>query len=148
MQSLPLREWNTVIRWCELPGEGVPLVCLPGLSFAAVPNFLSLVTQPEFRGRRILMVDYVGSGYSGHSESFGFSLDEHSKSIAAVLDAASAEPVHLLGHSMGGSVAVSLALSRPDLVSKLVVCEGNLMPGGGDASRRIAASDQGGYMRE
>ncbi len=129
-----------------MPGEGVPLVCLPGLSFAAVPNFLSLVTQPEFRGRRILMVDYVGSGYSGHSESFGFSLDEHSKSIAAVLEAASAEPVHLLGHSMGGSVAVSLALSRPDLVSKLVVCEGNLMPGGGDASRRIAASDQDKYV--
>ncbi len=146
MQSLPLREWNTVIRWCELPGEGVPLVCLPGLSFAAVPNFLSLVTQPEFRGRRILMVDYVGSGYSGHSESFGFSLDEHSKSIAAVLEAASAERVHLLGHSMGGTVAVSLALSRPDLVSKLVVCEGNLMPGGGDASRRIAASDQDKYV--
>jgi hypothetical protein len=51
MRSLVLKEWNTVIRWCELPRDGVPIVCLPGLSFAAV-----------------------------HSESFGFSLDEHATS--------------------------------------------------------------------
>ena len=82
------------------------------VQLAAVPNFLSLVTLPEFRGRRILMIDYVGSGFSGHSESFGFSLDEHASSIAAVLDAACIEPVHLLGYSMGGAVAVSVALLR------------------------------------
>lgn len=146
MRSLSLKEWNTVIRWCELPGEGVPIVCLPGLSFAAVPNFLPLMTQPQFRGRRILMIDYVGSGLSGHSESFGFSLDEHATSIAAVLDAACAEPVHLLGYSMGGAVAVSLALLRPDLVARLVVCEGNLKPGGGEASQRIAASKEDTYV--
>lgn len=146
MRSLSLRDWNTVIRWCELPGDGVTIVCLPGLSFAAVPNFLSMMTLPEFRGRRILMVDYVGSGFSGHSESFRFSLDEHATSIAAVLDASCTEPVHLLGYSMGGAVAVSVALLRPDLVSRLVVCEGNLKPGGGEASRRISASDQDTFV--
>jgi pimeloyl-ACP methyl ester carboxylesterase len=114
MHSLSLREWDTVIRWCELPGEGVPIVCLPVLSFAAVPNFLTLMTRPQFRGRRILLVDYVGSGFSGHSESFGYSLGEHASSIAAVLDAACKEPVHLLGYSMGGAVAVSVALFSPD----------------------------------
>lgn len=146
MRSLSLREWNTVIRWYELPGEGVPIVCLPGLSFAAVPNFLAMMTQPQFRGRRILMIDYVGSGFSGHSESFGFSLEEHAASIAAVLDASCKEPVHLLGYSMGGAVAVSLALLRPDLVARLVICEGNLKPGGGEASQRIAASDQNTFV--
>jgi pimeloyl-ACP methyl ester carboxylesterase len=146
MQSLSLREWDTVIRWCVLPGEGVPIVCLPGLSFAVVPNFLTLMTRPQFSGRRILLVDYVGSGLSGHSKSFGFSLDEHATSIAAVLDAACKELVHLLGYSMGGTVAVSVALMRPDLVFRLVVCEGNLKPGGGEASRRIAASDHGTFI--
>lgn len=146
MRSLPLKQWNTVIRWCEIPGDGVPIVCLPGLSFGAVPNFLSLMTQSQFQGRRILMVDYVGSGFSGHSESFGFSLGEHATSVAAVLDTACMEPVHLLGYSMGGTVAVALALSRPDLVSRLVVCEGNLQPGGGEASRRIAASERDAFL--
>ena len=146
MGSVSLTEWNTVIRWSELPGEGVPIVCLPSIGFAAIPNFLPLVTQPEFRGRRILMIDYVGSGYSGHSESFGFSLEEHSRSIAAVMDAACLEPAHLLGYSMGGAVAISVALARPDLVSKLVICEGNLKPGGGEVSRRIVSSDQDTFV--
>ena len=144
--SIALAEWNTVIRWCELPGEGPPLVCLPGLSFAAIPNLLPLMTQPEFRGRRILMIDYVGSGYSGHSESFGFGLKEHSQSIATVMEATCSEPAHLLGYSMGGAVAISVALARPDLVSKLVICEGNLKPGGGEASKRIASSDQDTFI--
>ncbi len=92
------------------------------------------------------MIDYVGSGYSGHSESFGFTLDEHCRTILAVMDAACSEPAHLLGYSMGGAVAVSVALARPDLVSKLVVCEGNLKPGGGEASKRIATSDQDTFI--
>ena len=88
------------------------------------------------------MIDYVGSGFSDHFESFGFSLDEHAASIAAVLDASCKEPVHLLGYSMDGAVTASLALLRPDLVARLVVCDRNLKPGGGEASQRIAASDQ------
>jgi pimeloyl-ACP methyl ester carboxylesterase len=141
LHSLPLPEWNTVIRWCALPGEGVPILCLPGLSFAAIPNFLPMMTRPQFRGRPVLMVDFLGSGLSGHPERFGYSLDEHARSIAAVVEAACAGPVHLLGYSMGGTVAIALALARPDLVSRLVVCEANLTPGGGEASRRIAVSD-------
>ena len=146
MHSLPLKEWNTVIRWCELPGDGIPIVCLPALSFAAVPNFLPLVTKPQFHGRRILMIDFVGSGYSGHSENFGFSLQEHSETIALVLEAAGIGSAHFLGHSMGGAVAIELAFSRPDLVSRLIVCEGNLKPGGGEASRQIAATDQNKFI--
>ncbi|MBS0125948.1 alpha/beta fold hydrolase [Thetidibacter halocola] len=141
MHSLPLPEWQTVIRWSELPGEGPAIVCLPGFSFSAVPNFLPMMTRPEFRGRRVLMVDYIGSGLSGHSDSFGYTLDDHARSIAAVLDTACNELVQLLGYSMGGSVAIALAQARPDLVARLVVCEGNLIPGGGAASRRIAACD-------
>ena len=146
MHSLRLEKWNTFIRWCELPGEGEPIVCLPGLSFAAVPNFLPLATQPEFRGRRILLVDYIGSGLSGHSETFGFTLEEHADSISAVLDAVDCGPACLLGHSMGGTVAIAIALARPDLVSRLIVCEGNLTPGGGGASRAIAATDEAEFI--
>lgn len=39
---------------------------------------------------------------------------------------------------MGGAVATTLAAQRPDLVSRLVVAEGNLDPGGGIVSTGIA----------
>ena len=39
---------------------------------------------------------------------------------------------------MGGSVAITLAALRPDLVSRLIIAEGNLDPGGGVVSTGIA----------
>ena len=103
MHNLALPKWDTVIRWSELPGEGVPVLCLPGLSSAALPTFLPMMMQPGLRGRRALMVDYIGSGLSGHSALFGSSLAEHVEAVVAVLEAAGTGPVGVLGHSMGGS---------------------------------------------
>ena len=40
---------------------------------------------------------------------------------------------------MGGTVAIMLAISRPDLVSKLIVGEGNLVPGGGSGTSKITS---------
>ena len=150
MHNLALPKWDTVIRWSELPGEGRPILCLPGLSSAALPTFLPMMMQPELRGRRALMVDYIGSGLSGHSALFGSSLAEHLEAVVAVLEAAGTGPVCVLGHSMGGTVGIALAFARPDLVARLIVCEGNVTPGGGAATRAIAGFDRedfvnGGY---
>ena len=93
MHNLALPKWDTVIRWSELPGEGRPILCLPGLSSAALPTFLPMMMQPELRGRRALMVDYIGSGLSGHSALFGSSLAEHVEAVVAVLEAAGTGPV-------------------------------------------------------
>lgn len=146
MHSLTLPNWDSVIRWSEVPGDGPAIACLPGLSFAALPNFLPLMTEPEFRGRRALLIDYIGSGLSGHSARFGSSLPEHAEAVAAVLDAAGTGAACVLGYSMGGSVGIALALARPDLVARLVVCEGNLTPGGGATTRRIAAMDRQDFV--
>lgn len=47
---------------------------------------------------------------------------------------------------MGGSIAILLASERPNLVSRLVVAEGNLNPGGGFRSRSIAAQSEQEYV--
>jgi len=49
---------------------------------------------------------------------------------------------------MGGSVAIALALRHTDLVGSLIVAEGNLDPGVGTASARIAAWSEEDYTRE
>ncbi|UCF10947.1 MAG: alpha/beta hydrolase [Candidatus Bipolaricaulota bacterium] len=64
-----------------------------------------------------------------------------------MLDHLGALRCDLVGHSMGGSIAITLAAARPDLVGRLVVAEGNLDPGGGMVSRPIAAQSETAFVQ-
>lgn len=50
------------------------------------------------------------------------SVQARADNVAALLQACG-RPVHLVGHSAGGAVAVKIALSRPDLVASLTLIE-------------------------
>ena len=139
MRSHYLPQHDAFIRWHEIVGDEPPVVYLPGLGIPSTANFHSVATHPVMRGRRALLIDYLGCGVSDHTDRFKHTLEEHSDTIAAVLDACRVRACSIVGHSMGGSVGISLALSRPDLVENLIVSESNLTAGGGASSRPIAA---------
>lgn len=70
-------------------------------------------------------IDLPGHGASPEPpEAWG--AQRYADLIAEAFDAATIRPV-IVGHSMGGRVAVCLAASRPDLVSGLVLCGAPLL---------------------
>jgi len=138
MHSLYLPEHNAFVRWHETAGDGPPVICLPGLGLSCAGNFITTMTDPALRDYQAIMIDFPGSGISDTAADFTHSLGEHAAVVARVLDHIGCAPCPVLGYSMGGSVAIELALRRPDLVSRLIIAEGNLFPGGGAASKRIA----------
>ncbi|WP_372735960.1 alpha/beta fold hydrolase [Nocardioides sp.] len=72
---------------------------------------------------RVVLVDLPDHGHSPRSERFDF-LD-YADRVAELLsgDSGGADPVALVGHSMGGKVAMLLALRHPELVERLVVVD-------------------------
>jgi pimeloyl-ACP methyl ester carboxylesterase len=146
MKSLYLPDQNAFIRYHELPGEPPTCVYLAGLMFPSVANFLSTVTHPNMDRHHALLIDYLGAGSSDHPTDFDYTLKSHAQAIAAVLDHEAIKQCAVIGFSMGGSVGIMLAILRPDLVSNLIVAEGNLDPGGGTVSRRIAAFSESEYV--
>jgi pimeloyl-ACP methyl ester carboxylesterase len=148
MKSLYLPEWNAFIRYFDMPGDGEIIVYLPALSFPAVTNFLSVATHPKMPKHRAILIDNLGSGFSDHSENFNYSMEGHAQTVASILDHEGVKNATVVGHSMGGTIAIMLALSRPDLVSKLVVGEGNITPGGGEATRNIASFSKTEYVEQ
>ena len=120
-------------------GQLVPVVFVHGLGSASTVAFRPAAVEPALVGRRLLLVDLLGFGHSERPERWGYTLDEHADSVAALLDAAGLRSVCLVGHSMGGAVAILLAARRPELVASLLVAEPNLDSRGGTPSTLIAA---------
>ncbi|NIH85373.1 alpha/beta fold hydrolase [Amycolatopsis granulosa] len=66
-------------------------------------------------------IDLPGFGFSEPERAFDFSLDAHAEVLARFVRGLGTGPVHLLGNSMGGAVALLMAARHPDLVRTLTL---------------------------
>lgn len=72
-------------------------------------------------GFRVISVDMPGWGRSTRSEPGPLKGEQAQSAVLAILDGLGAETVALMGKSWGGGIALSLALSRPKRVQKLIL---------------------------
>lgn len=100
-------------------GQGEPLVMLHGL-FGSLEN-LGGIARLLAERYQIHALDLRNHGRSPHAPEHSYPL--MAEDVAAYLDQAGLERAHLLGHSMGGKVAMTLALTRPERVERLVVLD-------------------------
>jgi pimeloyl-ACP methyl ester carboxylesterase len=146
MKSLRLAVAQVDLRFHDMPGRGVPLLFIHGLGCASSCDYATVAGDPALSGRRMLLVDLLGSGFSDRPADFAYTIDAQARTIAALIDHLGCESLDLFGHSMGGSIAIVVAHLLGEQVRRLVVGEPNLDPGGGFASRRIAAMSEADYV--
>jgi len=132
MKALQLPDDRAFIRYIELPGEDPPLIWLHGWQCSSTGELLPAAVQPPLQGRRSMLVDFLGHGYSDKPLDFKYGLEEHARTVAALLESTGLRECGLVGHSMGGAIGILVAATRPDLVSLLVMAEGNVGPEGDD----------------
>ena len=142
MDSLLLDPPKAHLRYLDIPGDGPPIVWVHGMGGASSADFPSVAASPALIGHRSILVDLLGHGYSDAPESFSYSLEDHAHTVAQLMNRLGLKDCALFGHSMGGAVVITLAAFRPDLVSRLIIAEGNLDPGGGSTSSSIAAQTE------
>ena len=118
MNALTRPLHSTLIGDADAPRRAV---FLHGL-FGRGKNFTT-VAQGLLPETQSLLLDLPNHGQSGWTA--GFSYAEQADLVAAYLRSnfAAAGPVDVVGHSMGGKVAMVLALRHPDLVRRLVVID-------------------------
>lgn len=100
-------------------GEGYPLIILHGV-FGSSDNWQTLgkVFAEQFK---VYLVDLRNHGNSPHSEEFNYTV--MMEDVVELMKDEGIEHAHVLGHSMGGKVAMHLATNYSDLVSKLIVVD-------------------------
>ncbi|SFX10748.1 alpha/beta fold hydrolase [Marinospirillum alkaliphilum] len=100
-------------------GQGEPLVVMHGL-FGSADNWRGLARRwsDEYG---VWSLDLRNHGRSFHCE--GMNYTSQAEDLLYWLDNENLERVHLLGHSMGGKLAMEFALRYPSRVAKLIVAD-------------------------
>lgn len=100
------------------PAAHPPLLIAHGL-FGSARNW-GVIAKRLSDTREVVAVDMRNHGQSAWSDSHTY--PDLAADLAGVLGTI-ATPADVLGHSMGGKAAMMLALTRPDLVHRLVVAD-------------------------
>lgn len=107
-----------VTRFYDEEGQGPPVIPVHG-SMSSARQWRSLSEALRSR-HRLLMPDLLTAGSDGPPGAFTFTQDV--ALTAALIDLAQ-EPVHLIGHSYGGVVAIKAAFARPPRLRSLTLIE-------------------------
>lgn len=73
------------------------------------------------QGYRVLALDLLGYGKSAKPATFPYTMDAFAEVVRAFMREKGLDKPILVGHSMGGHTALTLAITYPDLVSALVL---------------------------
>ncbi|MEK7271106.1 MAG: alpha/beta hydrolase [Planctomycetota bacterium] len=103
-------------------GAGPTVVLLHGLGDSSIGwQFVapSLVTA----GYRVIVWDALGAGRSDKPSDGDYGIPAHAERLVKVLDALDAPQATLVGHSLGGSVALLVARAHPERVQTLFLID-------------------------
>lgn len=100
-------------------GTGPPVTCCHGFALAAAS--WTEVAAAAGPGWRWLLPDHRGHGRTRVPAAASHSLEAGAEDVLRLWDAVGAERSHLVGYSMGGRLALTLAVRAPERLSSLVV---------------------------
>ena len=105
-----------------LVGESGPVVVFLHGLFGQARNFTQIAKslEPDYRS---LLVDLPNHGRSGWTDDIDYVTIADLVADHLRAGVAADGPVHVVGHSMGGKIAMVLALRHADLVDRLVVVD-------------------------
>lgn len=101
-------------------GEGEPVVCIHGLG-GTKASFLPTVSALAPDGFRVIAPDLPGFGDSHKPRSGTYDAGWFARAVVELLDELGIERAHLVGNSMGGRVAIEVALRHSERVDRLVL---------------------------
>ncbi|HZR37670.1 MAG TPA: alpha/beta hydrolase [Nevskia sp.] len=116
---MPYAELPGVRLHYEEAGRGEPLVLLHGIGASRTDWEYNV---PAFAGHyRVITPDLRGFGLSERSGNY--SVATFANDIWLLLERLGVDGFHLIGHSMGGAVALQMAVDRPARIRRLVAAD-------------------------
>ena len=106
-----------------ITGTGTPVVIIPGLSGRAFA-FRKVIPSLAQNGLQLIVIEPLGTGNSSRPGKANYSLTSQADRIAAVMDSLHLPPSLIVAHSVSASMALRMAVRRPDRVAQLLMIDG------------------------
>ncbi|RAR47744.1 alpha/beta fold hydrolase [Flavobacterium lacus] len=106
--------------YSKIEGEGKPLLILHGF-LGMSDNWKTLGTHFAEQGFQVHMLDLRNHGRSFHSDEFNYQV--MTEDILNYCQFQKLQNIDIIGHSMGGKVAMFLSANHPELINKLIVAD-------------------------
>lgn len=125
---MPTALTNGITTHYEVQGSGPPVVLIHGHSLD-LRMWDPQVSALTGAGYRLIRYDIRGHGRTDAPDG-GYTLQNYSADLRDLLDHLALDRTHLVGLSMGGSIAMQFALDQPDRVRSLTLID-SALPGFG-----------------
>jgi pimeloyl-ACP methyl ester carboxylesterase len=109
---------NGLKMYYEIHGKGDPVVLLHGAFMTITTNWTNAIAQLS-KSRQVIAVEMQGHGRTADINR-DISSENLADDIAALLDYLKIKQADVLGYSMGGGVAMQVAIRHPEKVKKVV----------------------------
>jgi len=110
---------NGIELYYELHGKGKPLVLIGG--FTSDVSLWRTVLHTLSSHYQVLVFDNRGSGQSSSPDE-PYKIEDMAQDVISLILELKLEKPHILGHSMGGAIAQTIAHRHGDLIDKLIIC--------------------------
>ncbi|OAL79141.1 acyl-CoA esterase [Acinetobacter sp. SFB] len=110
---------NYQIHLNEIASENTPLIFIHGL-FGSLSN-LGMLARAFYQSHSVIQIDVRNHGHSPHSAEMNYAV--MAMDILETMDALNIQKFSVIGHSMGGKIAMQLANSAGERLEQLVVLD-------------------------
>jgi 2-succinyl-6-hydroxy-2,4-cyclohexadiene-1-carboxylate synthase len=105
-------------------GQGAPVILIHGLA-ASLFDWIDLIPELNSAGYATYALDLLGHGKSGKPDSVtGYNIENVYSNFSDWIDSLQLDkPLVLIGHSLGGHLALRYTYSHPDRVCAIILCD-------------------------
>jgi len=107
-------EYKGTTIFYETSGKGKPILLLHG--FLENSNMWNYIAEETFKGCQIVKIDLLGHGRTG-CIGYVHTMEVMAEAVLNVIEKLKITEFKIIGHSMGGYVALALAELKPELIS-------------------------------